>query len=550
MSRRPRYYRYYDKYDYRPYRRGGCWYRLKRFISNVAVILLCLLGAAFLVGLALLAYTYQAYLETIFLVILGIGAFILTLVLLKFIIGMIAAMVNAISAMRVRAVEAGRAKVELSKRKLERDAYQQRLPYPQQSRRVLTASLPSDLQEPPVQRVLPSQLPLKSEVPGMPEYTTVRYCDIEGQVKPGQLVALVRPNGSLRLETWNAFKVLLVLGGSASGKSTTIAEKVLGFVNGGGLIVPCDPHDSKEDSLFKKIAPLTPALYPGAVFAVEHADILRNMRLVNTILEERVQNPTESRVPVLLVVEELNRLLRDKALTKEISLILEALGEEGRGFNVFVLVGCQRVTGLSDIRKAFISFIVHRCDESEARLVIPYRYAKYGSELRPGQCFVKDGDGVTEAGLQVLVTRRDTELASLHLSQSRPPSRPRPTVPLNRQRPTVPLNRQRPTVPLNRQQQPATQTFPRQVHKTRLRPVEPETETRDRRGSNPLHTWAPPPLVSKKSPENSPLSDSRGSRADSPPTNKKDTEELLPSDLSISQQFEVLALIRKKKNQK
>ena len=533
MSRRTRNYRYYDKYDYRSYQRGGCWYRLKRFISNVAVILLCLLAGTLLVGLIFLAYTYQAYLGTIFLVILGIGALVLALVLLKFIIGVITAIVNTISAMRVRAIEAGKAKVELSKRKLERDAYQQRLQYPQQSRRVLSASLPSDSRDLLVQRVLPSE---KSEVPGMPEYTTVRYHDIERQVKPGQLVALVRTNGTLRLETWNAFKVLLVLGGSASGKSTTIAEKILGFVNGGGLIVPCDPHDSKEDSLFKKIAPLAPALYPGAVFAVEHADILRNIRLVNTILEERIQNP-ESPIPVLLVVEELNRLLRDKTLVKEISLILEALGEEGRGFNVFVLVGCQRVTGLSDIRKAFISFIVHRCDESEARLVIPYRYAKYCPELRPGQCFVKDSDGVTEAGLQVLVTRRDTEQASIHLSRSRSPSRPRPTVPLNRQRPTVPLNQQRPTVPLNQQQQPT----PRQVRKTRLQPVRHETETFNQRVPNPLHTWTPPPAVSKKSPDHSPFSE---------PTNTKDTEELSPSDLSISQQFEILALMRKKKNQK
>ncbi len=500
----------------------------------MAVILLCLLGAALLIGLVLLAYIYQAYLETIFLVILGIGAFILALVLLKFIIGMIAAMVNVISAMRVRAIEAGRAKVELSRRKLERDAYRQGLQQPQQIRRVppVPASLPSDEPEPLVGRVPPSQLPPRSEVPGMPGRAIVYYRDIERQVKPGQLVALVRANGSLRLETWNAFKVLLVLGGSASGKSTTIAEKVLGFVNSGGLIVPCDPHDSKEDSLFKKIASLAPTLYPGAVFVVEHADILRNMRLVNTILEERVQNPAESPIPVLLVVEELNRLLRDKALAKEISLILEALGEEGRGFNVFVLVGCQRVTGLSDIRKAFISFIVHRCDESEARLVIPYRYAKYCPELRNGQCFVKDSDGVTEAGLQVLVTRRDTEQASIYLSQPRPSSRPRPT---------VPLNRQRPTVPLNPQQQPTTRTYPRQVRKTRLQPVEPETETLNQQMSNPLHTWTPPSAVSKKSSDHLHHSE---------PTNTKDTEELSPSDLSISQQFEILALMRKKKNQK
>src|SRR5579859_1530335 len=254
MPRRPRYNRYYDKQDYRYYRRGGCWYRLKRFLSDMTVIFLSLLGSVLLLGLIFLAYTYQAYLGTIFLVILGIGALILALVVLKFIIGMITAIVNAISAMRLRSLEAGRAKVELSKRKLERDAYQQRLQQVQQARRV-SPPLPYDLQESSIRRVPPSPPPPKNEVPGMPGHTVIYYRDIERRVKPGQLVALVRENSSLRLETWNAFKILLVLGGSASGKSTTIAEKVLGFVKSGGLIVPCDPHDSKEDSLFRKIAP-------------------------------------------------------------------------------------------------------------------------------------------------------------------------------------------------------------------------------------------------------------------------------------------------------
>lgn len=357
-------------------------------------------------------------------------------------------------------------------------------------------------------------------------------------------MALIRGNGTLRLETWDTFKILLVLGGSASGKSTTIAEKVLGFVNRDGLIVPCDPHDAKEDSLFKKISPLAPALYPGAVFAVSHADILRNIRLVKAILEERV-NGGDCTTPVLLIVEELNRLIRDATLAKEISMILEALGEEGRGFNLFVIVGCQRVTGLSDIRKAFISVIVHRCDETEARLVIPARYAKYCSELRPGQCFVKDINGETEAGLQVLVTRQDIERAGKLLTRSSVSQHPTTKLYPHQARIKEPGHQiPRRHYASESSSEQSQRQIPRQlVRRTRIEPVQPEKE----HSPNPRHVWPSESPESEKTPSFSRLSDF----TDKPLIPQgRNTEELSPDHLSNSQQLEILAFLRKKKPEK
>lgn len=548
MPKQPHYNYHID--DYRSYqrKRKGFWYRLKCFISDVVLIILSLLSGALLIGLIVLAIAYHNYLRTILLVVLGIGAVIVALLLLKFVIGVVTTIIDTISAMRVRAIQAGKAKVELSRHKLERDAYQQRLQQSQRPKQVVpvppSAPAPpvSDSQEPLVRRILPAQEPQKSGVPGMPQRTTVSYREIERHVKPGQLAALVRSNGSLRLESWDAFKILLVLGGSSSGKTTTIAEKVLGFVNGGGLIIPCDPHDTKEDSLFKKISPLAPALYPGAVFAVEHTDILRNMRLINAILEDRVQGG-DCTIPVLLIVEELNRLLRDKALTKEISLILEALGEEGRGYNVFVLVGCQRVTGLSDIRKAFISAIVHRCDESEARLVIPYRYAKYCSELRPGQCFVKDSDGVTEAGLQALVTRQDIERASMSLSR---PLSQGSTTRLDLHQ--TPQTQRHQSIVSRRPSNRHTSALP--AHRTRLERVQHEKGPSEQSFPNPLHTWQLEAPGNEKKPSFSRLSDFANKLPDSFSAPVRNTEELSPNHLSNSQQLEILTLLRKKKSQK
>jgi len=474
MSRRRRYSHYSDDSDYQEYRhrrRGSFLYRLQRFIYRTLVTLVCLVAGAVIVLFAFLAYSYRAYLGTVLLVLLGIGGVLIGLLVVKAIIALITAIVNTISAMRVRAIKAGRAKVELSRRKLERDAYRQRL---QQSYRQKPAPVPrlsvplapsGSLHKPLVRLLPPEEELLKREEPRM--RTPVYYQQIQQRVKPGQLVALVRPDGTLRLESWDAFKMLLVLGGSSSGKTSTIAEKILGFVNGGGLLVPCDPHAAKEDSLFNKIAPLRLALYPGATFAVEHYAILQNIRLVNAILEERIDRPG-SYVPVLLIVEELNRLLRDKVITKEISRILEALGEEGRGFNVFVVVGCQRVTYLSDIRKSFISFIVHRCDESEAQHVIPGRYAKQCPELPPGHCFVKDSNGATESGLQVLVTRQDMEQASEQLAfeQTRLTIYPQYHLPGQGGTPRLPVRPPNRPIDPRRAARPESQSRP--LHRSRL----------------------------------------------------------------------------------
>jgi hypothetical protein len=227
-----------------------------------------------------------------------------------------------------------------------------------------------------------------------------------------------------------------------------MVEKVLGFVMGGGLIVPCDPHARKSESLFNRIYPLKAALYPGATFAVKHEEVLKNMRLVKRLLEERISGADAS-IPVLLVVEELNRLMRDTVIAKEIAEIVEMIGQEGRGFNVYVIIGGQKITGLAEIRQSIISFIVHRVDETEARLCIPARYAKYAQELGPGQCYVKDADGITKAGLQVLTTLQDVEQAALRLPVVQLPP-PAPAVQPQRLRLPAqePAQPSRPTMPM------------------------------------------------------------------------------------------------------
>ena len=180
----------------------------------------------------------------------------------------------------------------------------------------------------------------------------------------------------------------------------------------GARIVPNDPHAHKPDSLFRKILPLQGSLFPGATFAITHKAIFQNIRLVREELERRVDGG-DMRVPVLLIIEEMGRLIRDKEIAQEIAVVLQALSEEGRGFNVFVIAGGQNVIGreFALFRRSFISSLVHRAQEDNARIFIP-QYAKAALSLPVGTAFVTDADGTTERLTQALITRQDIE----HLS--------------------------------------------------------------------------------------------------------------------------------------
>lgn len=268
-----------------------------------------------------------------------------------------------------------------------------------------------------------------ANVPGMPEKGQVfLYRNYRKLVQAGELIIGIRADGTARIGTWQDLKILLILGNSSSGKTNTIIEKCAGAASGGGWLVICDPHGYKSDSLLRRVYPLQAALMPGTVFALEHADIIRNVQIVKHELEKRVHGEN-SDTPIFLVVEEFNRLQRDKDIADELKLILQTIGQEGRGFNVYAIVGAQQITYKADVRKAFISVICHRVDESESKLVIPTRYAKYTLELGTGQTFVKDADGLTEPLQQVLITVEDVGRIAARLPPSRQQSAKRPGQP-------------------------------------------------------------------------------------------------------------------------
>src|SRR5581483_2923714 len=123
-----------------------------------------------------------------------------------------------------------------------------------------------------------------------PQPAVVRFSDIVHRIGAGQTLMGIRPtDGSLRLGTWAEYKTILILGKSSSGKTTTMTALALYAAKDGAMLILCDPHGHKEDSLLRKISPLAPLCFPGTTLAIGHHDILRNVQWARSELQRRVE---------------------------------------------------------------------------------------------------------------------------------------------------------------------------------------------------------------------------------------------------------------------
>ena len=282
----------------------------------------------------------------------------------------------------------------------------------------------------------PATIPLRASEapPGEPQRSIIYFANIRGSIQPGQTLLGIHPESkTLRLGHWEESKTLLILGAMESGKTNDMLVKTCEAAQNGAWLVICDPHARKPDGLIKRAAPLASFLFPGTMLAVEHEDILHNVRAVGNELERRRQHGGNVR-PLVLIVDEWNRLQRDETIARELTLIAQILGQEGRGFGIYGIFGAQQITYNVDLRKSVHTVIVHRVDESEAKLVIPPKHAKLAPELSPSLSFVKNADNITELLKQPLITSRDIEFTASTIpthSYQAPPTRQ--TQPFNRQ---------------------------------------------------------------------------------------------------------------------
>jgi hypothetical protein len=242
------------------------------------------------------------------------------------------------------------------------------------------------------------------EAPQFP--SAVLYRNIAPLIPSGQLLLGVRAGGTLRVETLQERKSVLILGKSGSGKTMTLARYVA--ESRAGLIV-CDPHAHKEDSLARKIAPLAPNLWPGTTIAQERPAILRNISVARALLQGRKDGGRYSN-PLVIAVEEFVALYYDEEIKVALQALTREMTAEGRGYDVYLYAGAQRMMGnlFAELRSLFAGYILHRVEYADAyTLLHDSKLAKQAMQQKPGITIAIDSNGEQEQIQQTLFTSVD-----------------------------------------------------------------------------------------------------------------------------------------------
>lgn len=153
--------------------------------------------------------------------------------------------------------------------------------------------------------------------------------------------------------------------------------------------VVCDPHmQAGDDSLAATLNPLK------GIYLCEPADdpaaILQAIRYVDSIGDARVRGRDDSRVPVVLWIDELNGLLADAAIGPELVRLLKETTRQYRKVAIFISAvahtwSASSTGGNSDLRANFASRMCHRMERQQARLLLPTDLAAKAERLEPGQ---------------------------------------------------------------------------------------------------------------------------------------------------------------------
>lgn len=215
-----------------------------------------------------------------------------------------------------------------------------------------------------IQEVKPDQLQIEAPQ-AIPD--VVRYEDVADRIPPDQSLLGIHPeDGRLELTSWEKLKAVWLVGSSSTGKSNTIFGKALEAVNKGAKLLVVDQHAVKEDSLARKLAPLSRSFL--APVAVKDAEVLEALNAFKAEFDRRVDG-APCKQKIVLICDEMNRMVRNDELKKPLQEIVAICGEESRGFGMYGWFLSQKCAGLKWLRDSAITVIVHRLTRFEEALL-------------------------------------------------------------------------------------------------------------------------------------------------------------------------------------
>jgi hypothetical protein len=227
---------------------------------------------------------------------------------------------------------------------------------------------------------------------------------------------------------WDRVKSLIIAGVSGSGKSVTMVFVIIQIMlSKHARLFVVDPHHNKPDGLTSRLKPLQ----EYATFVHSDADTMRVVDQVRNELENRIAG-SPCHDALLLVIDEWNRIAsRNKEVFDSLKWVIEEIGQEGRGYGVYVLLGGQiwqpSKSGGSSIIDSIQSVYCHRLKRNQSRFILDSETAKLTEKLAPGHVYFSDANGdveriiIPESKYRDAVTVRDMLRDSYPLLETNQP---------------------------------------------------------------------------------------------------------------------------------
>ncbi len=197
----------------------------------------------------------------------------------------------------------------------------------------------------------------------------VRYEDIRAQIPRGHTLLGVSSQG-IETRPFSILSTCWIVGGSKTGKTTTVSLKVDEAYRQGCWFAVIDPHRHKDDSLYNSIKGYEDRfLAPGV--AVTDKETLAVLKAFLAEAQARINGTSKERTPIILLADEVGHICdivglegEELEIAQEIVALFKKIsrmcGQELRGYMMFGWFISQTATGLAWLRKNAMTVIAHK----------------------------------------------------------------------------------------------------------------------------------------------------------------------------------------------
>lgn len=224
----------------------------------------------------------------------------------------------------------------------------------------------------------------------------------EGILGGTDLLLGYHTDGSPRWGVWDDLRTFIIAGKSRSGKTVTMVFFIVQAILAGAKLYVCDPHARKRDGLLKVLEPLIPVIQ----HAIDPDEIVALAKAFTNAMQARERGESSDTTPLLFVVDEWTKLLRDLA-PDEVEILVNVFlncAEAWAAFGGYALIAGHEWTARDSggnrgtaLRRNTHAAFVHRLDADYAKFLLQGSKGKKAANNAPnlpkGHVYLQDSEG-------------------------------------------------------------------------------------------------------------------------------------------------------------